>query len=914
MGERIFKALLLLYPRRFRHRFGEEQAEFYRQERRALGTHPGAGRILAFWTKTLGDSVAAAARLRVRAIVGRNRGADRDGADMQQELCESRGPSVGDLLQDIRLALRMLRRRPVFSSLVVGTLGLGIGGTTALFSVVNSVLLKSLPYSESERLAYVGSSWEGARPSGMTPPEFLALHASTRTFATLAASRHTTLDVTGGEQPERLTVSAVTADYFRVVGVQPVLGRAFGEDDFAPGSGHRIVILSYDVWRRRWGGDPAIIGATFRASEHYSEGMFTFTIVGVMPPGYRHPESMEGHPYPAPSETQVWTPLTLEGTPEAELWTAFRLKVVGRLRRDRSIDDAHAEAQSLAAVLATQHPEFYTGRYMEGRSLAVAPLLDYTVGNRRGDLLLLFGGAGLLLLIAAANVLSLFLARELERTRESAIRTALGARSSRIVRHFVVESTLLALLGSLVGIGIAGMLVRVLPTLLPADFPRVDAIAVDLRAAIFAGTLAVLIGALCGLVPSLLNARWSTVWSLGSRGGVQRGTTRLRGGLVAVEIALSLTLLTGAGLLVNSYARLQHVNPGFDPQSLLLMPIQLPLSYDRDESRLTFFIGLDGRLRAVPGVRAVSWIEDPPMGYGNAHTGIILQEADPKAEPPVLLYHRVGPRYFHTMGIPILKGRDFERADDASSERVAVVDQAMAEQYWPGQNPIGRRFRRVSDPEDHWSTVIGVVGTVLQASPAEEGYPHVYFPFLQDASDLRSVMIVHTGLGLDGVGPQLRAAVWDLDPDLPVPMIERMQDRIGNVLRLRRLRTVLVGVFALSALVLSLAGIYALMLYLVTGRFREIGIRMALGADTGRVLWTVSRHSLLLIAIGTAVGLTMGGVASRLLAGLLFGISRFDVPTYLTVAVVFDAAALLGCLVPALRAVRLDPTLVLRNE
>jgi putative ABC transport system permease protein len=913
MGERIYQALLLLYPRRFRLRYGEEQTEFYRQERRALGTHPGTGRIPAFWMRTLGDSVAAAARLQVRAIVGRGRGVDRAGAERQREFRRSRGPSAGHVLQDIRLAWRTLRRRPVFSLLVVGTLGLGIGGATALFSVVNSVLLKPLPYPESERLAYAGSVWGNSLPSGMTPPEFLALHGSTHTFAALAASRATSLDLTGGEQPERLTVSAVTADYFRVVGVQPALGRAFGEDDYTAASDHRLVILSYDVWQRRWGGDPTIIGTTFQAGEQRSEGMLTFTVVGVMPPGYRHPWSMENL-YPERSVTQAWTPLALEGTPEGELWTAFRLRVVGRLRFGRSIDDARAEAESLAAKLATQHPEFYTGRYMEGRSLGVAPLLDYTVGNRRGDLLLLFGGAGLLLLIAAANALSLFLARALERNRESAIRTALGAGTYRIVQHFVVESTLLALFGSIAGIGIAGIVVRVLPAVLPTDFPRVDAITVDPWVVLFAGTVAVLIGALCGLVPSLLNARPSSGWSLSSRGGEQRGTTRLRAGLVAVEIALSLILLTGAGLLVNSYARLQRVDPGFDPSGLLLMPIRLPLSYDTDEHRLAFFGGLDGRLQAISAVRSVSWIEDPPMGMGNAHSEMVLQGADPDADLPSILFHRVGPAYFRTMGIPLLAGREFERGDNTSSERVAIVDQAMAERYWPGLNPFGRRLRRAHEPIDHWSTVIGVVGAVLQESPAEESYPHVYFPYLQNASDDRSVVVVRTDLGPERIASQLRAAVWDLDPNLPVPVIEKMQDRVGDVLRLRRFRTLLVGVFALLALVLSLAGIYALMLYLVTGRFREIGIRMALGADTGRVLWTVSRHSLLLIAIGTMVGMTMAGVASHLLAGLLFGISRFDVPTYLTVAVVFDTAALLGCLVPALRAVRLDPMLVLRNE
>jgi len=301
------------------------------------------------------------------------------------------------------------------------------------------------------------------------------------------------------------------------------------------------------------------------------------------------------------------------------------------------------------------------------------------------------------------------------------------------------------------------------------------------------------------------------------------------------------------------------------------------------------------------------------MGYGNWHAELVLQGADANSQPPSVLSHRVGPRYFRTMGIPVLSGRDFEPEDDAAAERVAIVDQAMAERYWPGLNPIGRTLHPAGSPYGP-STVVGVVGTIRQASPAEESEPHVYFPYLQDASDLNSVVVLRTDLGPESVASQLRAAVWNLDPDLPVPVVERMRDRVGNVLRLRRFRTLLVGVFALGALVLSLAGIYALMLYLVTGRLREIGIRMALGANARQVLWAVGRQSLLVIGVGTLAGLTLAGVLSRLLAGLLFGISRFDVPTYLAVIVVFDTAALLGCAAPALRALRLDPTLVLREE
>jgi len=816
------------------------------------------------------------------------------------------------LRSDLRVSLRQFRRRPGFTALAVLTLGLGIGASTTLFSVVNGVLLRPLPYPEPERLIYLGTVFGNPlRPAGMTPPEFLALQGSTHTLEAVASSRQTSFDLTVGGQPERLTVACVTGDYFRIFGALPALGRSFTEDDYRSGS-DRVVILSHNVWQLRWGGDPDIIGATFSAGEERSEEPITMTVIGVMPPDFRHPQNME-NPFSRLPDTELWTPLQLAGMPDTDHWTHFNLLCVGRLNPGRSVLDVRAEIESLATSLAAAHPEFYTGRLFEGRSLGVVPLLEATVGDRRGDLLLLFGVTGLLLLIAIANIIGLYLARALDRTRELAIRGALGAGSVRIVRQFVTESIVFTLFGCLVGIGIAGAGIRILPAILPADFPRLDAITLDLRVLCFAGMLAVLTGVLCGLVPSLLNARRSTTWNLSSRSGGYRATARLRAALVTVELTLSLTLLIGAGLLLNSFMRLRTVDPGIEPRDLLIMPIRLPRSYTTDESQITFYSSLALRLQSVPGVRAVSWISDPPMGFCDWTTFVRIEGVDD--DPlPLITTHPVGPAYFQTMGIPLLSGREFTREDDDGGEPVAVVDDLMAETYWPEENPIGKRLCLAGDPDGPWYTVIGVVGAIRQESPASEPLPNLYLPYLQHANFRYLMMVIRTGLEPETIAPQLRASVWELDRHLPVPVIENMEDRIDAVLRIPRFRTFLLGIFALSALVLTLAGIYALMLYLVAGRTREIGIRVTLGATRGSVFWTVSKQCLLLIGIGTLIGLGAAALTSRVLVGFLFGITPLDLSTYVAVSIGLSVTALLSCLMPARRATRIDPSIALRWE
>jgi len=819
------------------------------------------------------------------------------------------------LRSDLRVSLRQFRRRPGFTTLAVLTLGLGIGASTTLFSVVNGMLLRPLPYPESEDLLYIGTcmvstpEWVGA----CTAPEFLALADRTAVIEQLAASRQTTLDVTGGDRPVRLTAAGITEDFFGVLRSIPQLGRSFTAQDYLPGA-EQVVIVNHQLWQQRWNGDPDIIGTTFTAAKQDAKERYTFTIVGVMGPEFRQPQAMED-PSREHSDTALWMPLPLAGTPEADRWHTFNLNTIARLQTGRHSDEARAEVEALVTALAAEHPEWYSGQYFEGRGLGVTSLHETTVKRQRGDVLILFGATGLLLLIAIANLTGLFLARALDRTEELAVRSALGAGRGRIIRQLATESTALALFGCGLGFVFAIGGLHLFRHLAPASFPRVEDIALDLRVVLFAGGIAVAVGMLCGIVPALVNTRRADASFLRSRErGGRRATARLRAVLVTTELALAVVLLIGAGLLVKSFQRLQRVDPGVSTDNLFVMPLDLPQSYETNEQIMTLLNALGQRIRSLPGVRSASWTPDPPVGSPMWWPHVRLEDFEADEEFPQMNVHFVGLDYFETMGIPLLSGRGFTAADDESGEQVVVVDEVLVARYWPDENPLGKRL--CLNPEyagENWYTVIGVVGSIRQSLYVDP-QPCLYFSWFQGFFSNQVSMVIRCDLPAESIAPQLRAAVWEVDPNLPVPVIESMSSRIDEVLKTPRFRTLLLGSFALSALILTVAGIYALMLYLVTGRIREIGIRMALGADSRTVLWTVSRQCAGLIGIGTLAGLIVAAVASHLLTSLLFDIAPLDLPTYAGVAAILALISVLACLVPARRAVQLDPMTVLREE
>jgi predicted permease len=591
---------------------------------------------------------------------------------------------------------------------------------------------------------------------------------------------------------------------------------------------------------------------------------------------------------------------------------SFAFTSVGRLGPGRRLEDAQAEAASVASFLAAEHPQYYGGFY-EGRSIVVSSLLDRMVARYRFSILFLFGATVILLVIAVANLTGLLLVRAVNRRHEMAIRSALGAGRGRIFRHLLTETTCLSLLSGGVGFVIAVWAVQILQVLAPTDLARLENLTPDVRVAIFAVATALVSGLLCSCVslPSTTKAPLASSLRGTGRMGDWKSTARLRGLLVSVQLALALVLLVGAGLLSKSLLKLEEVDPGIQAEGLLVMPIRLPGSYDTVERYTAYFSDVVRQVSSIPGVESASWIPDPPMYGRNMTSPVRTEETGEDEVLPVVGIHPVGPDYFPTMGIPVLNGRGITWADEASSFPVAVVDEVLADQFWPSQNPVGRRvFTR-----DSWFTVVGVVGRIHQATLEQEAQPAVYVSAFQDSVRLGLIRIVlRSAIPLRHLAQRVRAAVREVDPTIPARTIGTMEDRISADLRSPRFHTFLLSAFSLTAVILTLAGIYGLMLYLVTGRTREIGIRSALGAGVTHVLWTVSRQCLLLISLGLVAGIGIAAITSRLLGALLFAVSPVDPPTFGLVAAGLGLTALLACLMPAWRATRVEPTTALRWE
>jgi len=804
------------------------------------------------------------------------------------------------LRSDLRVSLRQFRRRPGFSALAVLTLGLGIGASTTLYSVVNGVLLDPLPYPDSDQLVYIATSRRQGVTSRTTAPEFIALHRQTRTLESYTAYQDITLNTNLGSYPEQFTASEVTEDYFDVFGLRPVLGRAFYETDYSA-EAQPVMIVSHRVWQHYYSQDPAILGTVIAASRRNSDEAISYSVVGIMPPSFQ-------------SSADFWIPIRLAGTHwEHNEWRfgSFAFTSVGRLRPGLHLEDIQAEAARVAADLKAENPRQFTGFY-EGRHLVAFSLLDRMVTGYRSSILLLFGATIVLLVIAVANLTGFLLARVLNRRPEISIRSMLGAGHARILRLLLTETSFLSFLGGVTGLTIAMAGVRVVQVLAPSNLPRLDNLTPDIRVAVFAVSIALVSGLLSSLVPFFSITRNRSVSSLqsGNRSSDPKRTLRLRGILVSVQTALAVVLLVGGGLLANSFMRLRQVDPGCEVENLLVMPLQLPGSYDTDEKYSAFFREVVERIRSLPGVESASWIPNPPL-YGQNMSSPARTEEMGEEEAPHIGIHPVGPDYFETMGITVIHGRGITRTDNAANPPVAIIDELLAEEFWPSTNPIGQRLHT----RETWFTVVGVTGRIHQSSLGQEIHPEIYISSLQHTVRFSLMrVVIRSAIPPENLSSSLRAAVWEVDPTLPVPTIETMKDRVSADLRDPRFYTFLFSAFSFTAVILTLAGIYALMLFLVTGRTREIGIRMALGAERGHVLWTVSRQCLGLIVVGSLIGLAAATATSRLLSGLLFGITPLDLPTYAGVAVILGLTATIACLLPTRRALRLDPMTVLRGE
>ncbi len=816
------------------------------------------------------------------------------------------------LRQDLRFAVRTLLRRPLFTAIAVLTLALGIGANTAIFSVVNSVLLAPLPFREPDRLVVVWSSNpEAAKkiglpdelPTSMGPFNDWRAESRTLDHLSMVASDRATL--TGRGEPEILNLVNVTGDLFDLLGTQPLLGRAIQPADEAAGA--RVAVLSHRLWRRRFGGDPSIVGQALLLAGK------PVTVVGVMPPSFAFPRGAEmpaGFGFAA--EPDLWFSMLL--TPEQRQARGNHDSVcLGRLKPgiDRAV--ANAEMVALAARLAERYPD--TDR---GWSVRVEPLREQLTGTVRPALLILSGAVALVLLIACINVANLFLAQAAARQKEVAVRTALGASRGRMVRQLLTESLLLALAGGAVGALLAVWSLRALAVLIPAGV-RVGGLGLDGRVLAFTFLLALAAGALAGLAPALQMTRSDLASTL--RDGTRAGSMTFRGrrtlrGLVVAETAMAVLLAVGAGLLLRSFTRLTAVNPGFRPRGVLTAEVTLPDS-SRPPQIAAFYATALERLRAVPGVEAAGAVSNLPMSGAESLSSFVV-EGRPRPEPgqSSSADQRVAtPGYFETLGVPLYSGRLFRDGDAAEAPRVAVIDETMARTYWPGVDPLGKRFHRGSADakQPNWITVVGVVGNVRNSGLHVEPRPQVYLPETQTTFSTMS-LAVRTKGDPRRLAAAVRAAVHTVDPSQAVSNMMTMDEMIDRSLAGRRFNLILLGLFAGLALVLSAVGIYGVMAYSVAQRTREIGLRMALGARRRTVLALVVREAGILTLGGLAAGLILSFLATRLMASLLFGVGTNDPITLTAVSAALALVSLGAAYVPGQRATRVDPMVALRAE
>ena len=809
------------------------------------------------------------------------------------------------LRQDLRLALRQLRRAPLFSAIVVATLAIGIGANAAIFSVVDAVLLRPLPYRFADRIDVLwNANQTGLTYNASSAAEYYDFKEGLRAYDAVVAIQGQSMTLTGdGGEPEELSAYRVSPNLFDALGVSPALGRGLLPEDGGPAA-EPVIVLSHSLWIRRFGADPRVIGRTARA------GGILRAVVGVMPAGVRFPDAPLGF---LRGRGDVWVPFD---PPRGDSRGNQVLGTIARRRAGVPVEGGNQDVGAMSDRLKAAYPDYYGPSGGSGWRLAAVPMRDQMVGSVRPALIVLGGAVGLVLLIACVNVANLLFARGTARQREIALRLALGANRGRLVRQLLTESSILALLGGIVGVGLAVVGVPVLTRLGP-DIPRLDGTRVDGVALGLALVVSLLTGLAVGAVPGLQQSRTELRDALtaGSRGSSEgRSRRRFRSALVAAEMAMALVVLVGAGLLARSFAALQRVEPGFSSDSVLTLQLNLPRSsYDSVDKAIRFYQQLTADLAALSGVKEVSAVYPIPMG-GEGWSGSFYVEGrasrptepDPHAEYSVTL-----PGYFHSLRIPLLAGRDFGPGDGPDAPAVAIVDERLAAGFWPNDDAIGKRIN-TSGGKNDWITVVGVVGHVHKSGPLHEGEPQLYLP-LPQAGQRSLSLVLRTGGRPMELAQAVRQVVRRHDPNLPTAAIRPLDELVASAVAPQRFNLLMLGAFAAVALALASIGLYGVMSYMVSQRTREIGIRIALGGEPNDVRRMVVRESLL-ISIG---GLAVGGIVSLALSGavtkLLYGVSPTDLTTYAAVAMLLLSVAAIAAYGPARGAARVDPLTALRD-
>ena len=811
------------------------------------------------------------------------------------------GAWLDSLLQDIRFALRMLRKNPGFTAVAVLTLALGIGANGAIFSVVNSVLLHPLAYKNPDQLVTI--LHYGTSP--ISPANYLDYRRQSTSYEDMGAAEYWSPNLTGVQSPEHLLGLHVTQSMLPLLGIRPALGRLFVQGEDTAGNDHEV-ILSYGLWQRRFSGDASALGKSILLDN------VSYTIVGVMPPSFHFAPFWATH-------SELWAPLSLEARAQSRGGNSLRL--FARLKPGVTLVQARAEMATITARLEKMYPGTNT-------DIVVTPLKEKVVGNIETPLLVLIGAVGFVLLIACANVAHMLLARAAARQKELAVRTALGARRSRVIRQVLTENLLLALMAGSVGLLLAYVGTRALVALSPADIPRVETVSIDSDVVMFLLFITILTSIAFGLVPALQASRVNLTDTLkensrGSSEGIHRN--RLRNILVVSEFALALTLLIGAGLMIRSFVALESIDPGFNPHGVLSMIVPVAGSREADPGRRPiFYRQMIERVRAVPGVESAAGINHLPIA-GDLWDRTFLIEGQPTpatTDLPDAVYRVATPGYFHTMGIRLLQGRDISAADTAGAPPVVVINQTMARTFWPSRNPLGQRIAFTGDKVPNWMTVIGVEKDPMLHDWTGKPYPELYVAAFQDQAFLGITgthadyitLVVRTAGDAAALTSSVKSAIWSLDSDLPISNVLTMDSVIAEANAQPRFEMLLLGVFAAVALALAAVGIYGVISYSVARRTHEIGIRISLGASRKDVLMLIIRQGLALALVGSAVGLVSAFMLARLMTKLLYGVAPTDPATFAGVATLLIAVALLACYIPARRAMRIDPVSAMRCE
>jgi putative ABC transport system permease protein len=815
-------------------------------------------------------------------------------------------PVVETTLQDLRYGLRMLLKHKGFTVVAVLTLALGIGANTVIFSVVNTVLLRPLPLPEPERLM---TFWHSAPAKGLpevnlNDPLFAFYRDRSLMFEKLAAYEIARSVLTGTGEAELLIGARVSFGYFETLGQAPLHGRTFLPQEDAPGQTD-VVILSHGLWQRRFGGELKIVGQTIQLNNSPR------VVVGIMPPGFDFPHPAERSDLS--DHMQFWVPKGLN----VQNLNSWNLSAIGRLKPGVTAAAAQREIAALWEDFARQY-DAQLGSIMTlgaGASTVMMPLERRIAREVRAPLLVLLGAVVFVLLIACANLANLLLARAASRSREFAVRQCLGASGLRIARQLLTESLLLALVGAAVGLLLAAWNVNALRGLSAAQIPRLELIQLDWTILLFALAVTLLTGVLCGLAPALRSARVNLQEAIkeGARGSASGSNRRLNYAFVISQLALSLVLLIGAALLLQSFKNLLAVNPGFRPENVLTGQMLLPESrYPANAQVKSFYEQLLDRVRGMPGVQAAELCQVVPFSGGGGGAPFTVEGHEPRSGEPakVSWWRSVTPGYFAAMGMPVLKGRPFQPADTETSPPVAIVDEKLARTYWPGEDPIGKRIRIGNGS---WMTVVGVVPSVKNRSLNEDTNPYVYQPYAQWVRRETS-LVIRTTNDPAALAPAVRQQIASLDPELPFFKVTTIEQAMARTLITRRLTNLLLSGFALTALLLALIGIYGVMSLNVGSRTNEFGIRLALGARAADVLWLVVGQGLRLALLGVALGLGGAFGLTRLLESLLFGVKATDPLIFAGVAVVLSLAAMLACWIPARRATKVDPMVAIRSE